>query len=347
MDKKNITIKDIARYCGVGVTTVSRVINDDTGVAPETKEKVMAAVERYNYVPNSSARNLKMAESNTVALIVCGVDNIFFSSMYGDFQRELEKNGYDFLLYAVTREQDIAAEAVSLTKEKRLKGVVFLGGYIDVTSQSLKDLNVPYVFCTVSRGFDEPHPPCPMVCIDDVVEAKKIVDYLCDCGHKRIAIVAGVKGDKAVGGDRLYGYRKSLEEHGILCDENLVRHMKEDVGEFTAENGYEVTKELIREKVDFSAIFCISDLTAIGVYRALYDEGYRIPEDVSVVGFDGIELGTYMHPRVTTVSQPRHEMVSESVRLLMKEIHTGKKGEDVIFEAKLIERESVQNLFSS
>ncbi|MBR3508321.1 MAG: LacI family DNA-binding transcriptional regulator, partial [Lachnospiraceae bacterium] len=96
--KENITIKDIARMCNVGVATVSRAINDDPGINENTKKKILETVRKYRYVPNTSARNLKMTESNTIALIVCGVGNIFFTSMYDDFQNELEKNGYDFLL---------------------------------------------------------------------------------------------------------------------------------------------------------------------------------------------------------------------------------------------------------
>ncbi len=342
MAGKNITIKDIAKKCKVGVSTVSRAINNDPGISADTKKRILEVVRQYRYVPNTSAQNLRMTESNAVALMVCGVGNVFFSSMYGDFQKALNKSGYDFFLHAVDRGQNIAAEAVRLTKEKRLKGVIFLGGYIDPESRSLANMSVPYVFCTVSQSLGGPHPNCPTVGIDDVAESKRVVDYLCDMGHRRIAIIAGVEGDKAVGGGRLLGYKRALMDHGIDVDPNLIYHMKEDLAEFSVENGYAVTKELIASGRDFTAVFCISDLTAVGACRALFDAGIKVPDDVSVMGFDGIELGGYMYPSLTTALQPRHEMVEESVRLLMEEITTGEREEDVLFTTNLIERESVK-----
>ncbi len=341
---ENITIKDIARICGVGISTVSRAINDDPGISEKTKKKVLETVREFRYVPNTSARNLKMTESNTIALVVCGVGNTFFSSMYGDFQNELEKNGYDFLLHAVDNDVNIAAEGLRLSKEKRLKGIIFLGGWINPNSKSLMNVNVPFVFCAVSHTMEGPHAPCPTVGIDDITESRHIVDYLCDMGHKRIAIIAGIEGDQAVGGSRLLGYKQSLTEHGIEIDDRLIYHMKKNIDEFTVENGYAVTKELIDSGVDFTAVYCISDLTAIGAYRAIYDAGLRIPEDVSVVGFDGIDLGDYMQPRITTMVLPRHDMVAESVRILLSLI-SGEEGQsDAVFATELLPRESVKKI---
>ena len=340
----NITIKDIARMCNVGVGTVSRAINDDPCINEKTKEKILETVRKYRYVPNTSARNLKMTESNTIALIVCGVGNVFFTSMYDDFQNELEKNGYDFFLDSVDNDVNIPAEAFRLSKEKRLKAIIFLGGWINPESKSLLNINVPFVFCTVSQTIEGPHPPCPTVGINDITEAKRMVDYLCDMGHRRIAIIAGVEGDKAVGGGRLIGYKQSLTEHGIDVDERLIFHMKKDIDEFTAENGYAVTRDLIASGLDFTAVFCISDLTAMGAYRAIYDAGLKIPDDISVVGFDGIELGDYMFPRITTMVQPRHEMALESVRIVSDLISGEEDISDVVFETELRTRDSVRKL---
>ncbi|MCR5651409.1 MAG: LacI family transcriptional regulator [Lachnospiraceae bacterium] len=342
--KEIITIKDIARMCNVGVATVSRAINDDPGINEKTKEKVLETVRKYRYVPNTSARNLKMTESNTIALVVCGVGNVFFSSMYDDFQNELEKNGYDFFLDSVDNDVNIPAEAFRLSKEKRLKGIIFLGGWINPESRSLLNVNVPFVFCTVSQAIKGPHAPCPTVGISDIIEAKRMVDYLCDMGHRRIAIIAGVEGDMAVGGGRLIGYKQSLAEHGIEVDERLIFHMKKDIDEFTVENGYAVTEELIASGIEFTAVFCISDLTAMGAYRAIYDAGLKIPEDISVVGFDGIEFGDYMYPRITTMVQPRHEMAVESVRILLDLIAGKEDIPDTVFETELLTRDSVKKI---
>ena len=120
--------------------------------------------------------------------------------------------------------------------------------------------------------------------------------------------------------------------------------MKKDIDEFTVENGYVVTKELIASKKEFTAVYCISDLTAIGAYRAIYDAGLKIPDDISVVGFDGIELGDYMNPRITTMVQPRHEMALESVRILLKLISHEEGIADTVFPTELLTRDSVKKI---
>ena len=340
----NITIKDIARICNVGVSTVSRAINNDTGISEETRQRILDTARKYHYVPNTSARNLKMVETNTVAVLVYSVTNIFFSSMYGVFQEELEKRGYDYILHSIKDTADIVAEGVRLAKEKRLKGIIFLGGWIDPVKMRLQDIPVPYIFCTVYQDIDLPRDASSSVGIDDIKEGRKIVEYLIKKGHRRIAIIAGVEGDRATGAGRLRGYRDAYAAAGIPVDERLICHMKKNLEEFTAKNGYAVTKDLLDSGVEFTAMFCVSDLTAIGAYRAIYESGHSIPEDISIVGFDGIELGDYIQPPITTMHQPREQMVEESVRILDEMILGESEGEQIVLPARLLERRSVRDI---
>lgn len=341
---KNVTIKDIARICKVGVSTVSRAINNDSGISEETRERILETARKYHYVPNTSARNLGAAETNTIAVLVYSVTNIFFSAMYGMFQSELENRGYDYLLHSVKDTQDIVSEGIRLVKEKRLKGIIFLGGWIDPTKMRLGDIPVPYVFCTVYQDVELPGTSSPSVGIDDVEEGRHIVEYLIKKGHERIAIIAGVEGDRATGAGRLKGYKQALEAAGLPIDERLICHMKKNLEEFTAENGYAVCKELLEKNIDFTALFCVSDLTAIGAYRAIYESGRTIPGDISVVGFDGIELGGYIEPPITTMHQPRDRMVTETVRILAEKIDGEEKNEQLVLKAKLLERSSVADI---
>ncbi len=340
----NVTIKDIARICKVGVSTVSRAINNDTGISEETRNRILETVKKYHYVPNTSARNLGAAETNTIAVLVYSVTNIFFSSMYGMFQTELEKKGYDYILHSVKDTQDIVAEGIRLVKEKRLKGIIFLGGWIDPTKMRLEDIPVPYVFCTVYQDIELPKSDSASVGIDDIEEGRRIVEYLIERGHTRIAIIGGVEGDRATGAGRLRGYREALEGAGIPVDERLIRHMKKNLEEFTAKNGYAVCKELLETGLEFTALFCVSDLTAVGAYRAIYESGRRIPDDISVVGFDGIELGDYIEPPITTMHQPRDQMVIETVRVLTGMIDGTSRAEQVVLKADLLERASTRRL---
>lgn len=336
-----LTIKDIAKYCGVGVSTVSRAINDDPGISPKTKERVLKVVKKFHYIPNNSARNLKIQESNTIALIVRGLNNIFFQSMFDGFQTLLYKNGYDFLIHLVDENTAVSRSAIELAKEKRLKGVIFLGGQMEDPAVELDQLDVPYVLCTVAHSMYTPMPNVNLVAIDDAAESCKAVKYLIEKGHRRIAIITGHKDDRAVGGQRLSGYKRALAEAGIAYDEDLVGYMEEDIPEFTTENGYAVAKKLL-SRTDFTALFCISDITAIGAYKAISEAGLTVADDLSVVGFDGIDLGRFTIPSLTTISQPKDKMVKSSVDLLMKAINGDDTPRQLVYSASLLERESVK-----
>ncbi|MCR5451638.1 MAG: LacI family transcriptional regulator [Lachnospiraceae bacterium] len=338
-----MTIKDIAKLAGVGVSTVSRAINDDPGIALATKKKVLKIVKEYNYIPNNSARNLKMTESNTIALLVRGIDNYFFLEMFGYIQRELESRGYDYLLHAVGEDEDISSIAMELSMEKRLKGLIILGGRMGSKISGLSDLPIPYVLCTVAAKIGQDHPDAATVGIDDEKESAEAVGYLIRSGHKRIAIVAGHEDDPAVGAQRLAGYKRALTENGLEIDESLIGLSKNNIPEFSAENGYQVAKELI-QRADFTAIYCISDLMAMGCYKAIAEAGKKIPDDISVIGFDGIDLGRFLHPSLTTMVQPREEMAVSAVELLNELIEENGIKRHITYEAKLLTRDSVRRV---
>ena len=301
-----LTIKDIAKICKVSTSTVSRAINDDPGINQKTKERIIRVVEEFHFVPNNSARNLKLAESNTIALICKGIGNSFFQSMYPMFESELERHGYTFILNEIGADKDDAEAAVAIAKEKRLKGVIFLGGLLDNPKVKLRQLAIPYVLTTVAVNTDAAEVGSSIVAIDDEKESFKIVDYLCKQGHKKIAIVSGRKSDFAVGD--------------------------------------EVTKKLLADQEEFTALFATSDLAAFGAYKAISEAGKKIPEDYSVVGFDGIDLTKYMVPSLTTVAQPTEEFAKASVDLLMKAINGDTTRERLVYDAQIIERDSVKRI---
>jgi len=338
----NLTIKDIAKICNVGTSTVSRAINDDPGINPETKARILQVCKEFRYVPNASARNLKASENNVVGLLVKGKNNRFFQSMYADFERELQKAGYGFTLHEqpFNSEEDEGLIASQMIKEKRLKGVILLGGMIPSTEVIETYIDIPYVLCTVA--LDSHTAQCNMVGIDDEKESYKVVEYLINKGHRKIAIIAGQKTDYAVGGKRLEGYKKALQDHGIEFDPELVGYQKEEIPDYGPANGYTVMEELLKSGKEFTAVFVISDLTAFGAYKAIYDAGKKIPEDYSVVGFDGIELTNYMYPALTTIRQPIEDYVKTSVNTVLKLMDGSNEINHQIFDAEIIERDSVK-----
>ncbi len=337
-----ITIRDIAKLSGLSVSTVSRAINNHPDINEKTRAKVMNTIKEYHYVPNNSARNLKRSETNTIAVLIKGISNTLFTDMIEVLEREISQKKYSFILQHVEEFEDEAEVALQLEKEKRLKGIIFLGGVIDRQDERLRRLSVPFVFSTVEPVDEENE--YASVSVDDVKESRRMVDYLCDCGHTRIALLAAGQKDVSVGMRRQKGYMESLENHGIPCDDSLIFWTREGLPTFSMESGYQLTKELLESGRDFTCIYAISDNIAIGACKALFDAGKRIPEDYSVAGFDGLPLSTYYEPSITTVRQPCQEMAKATVDLLfdlMKEKTVEKKQ---IFEAELVIGKSTRTL---
>lgn len=336
----DITIRDIAKLCGVGVSTVSRAMNDHPDINPETKAKIMQVIEEHNYIPNNSARNLKRTESNTIALLMKGIDNPFFQGMFRIFEEMLSQKDYSFILQKVGFDEDEINVALELEKEKKLKGIIFLGGRIREGIKDFALLNVPYILCTVRQPQRPGESPAHFVTIDDVRESFKIVDYLCSLGHRRIAIITSLQEERGVGSLRYEGYLEALKKNGITPDPALVCYMKHDLASFSAENGYAVTQELLASGTEFTAVFAASDMTAIGVCKAILESGSRIPQDYSVAGFDGLDLTHFYHPSITTIHQPVNEMAKAAVQMLFALMEGNACDGGQVFEARLEVRES-------
>lgn len=338
---ETITIKDIARICGVGVSTVSRAMNDHPDINAETKQKIMEVIREYNYVPNNSARNLKRTDSNTIALLVKGVDNPFFGRMIRVIEEEIEKKQYSMVVRHVEPSEDEVSIAMELEKERRLKGMIFLGGFYTESADSLKLLRVPVVLVTSAKPQYEDDEFYSSVSVDDVKESYRMVDYLCTQGHRDIAILTATKYDESVGRLRLMGYEQALEKHQVPLNPKLIRYM-EDGEDYSMENGYKLMRELLDEKESFTSVFAISDSLAVGACRAIHDVGLRIPEDIAVAGFDGIDIATYYTPSLTTIKQPIEEIAKETTRILFQVIRKKTKHTHKYFDGELMIRESTQ-----
>lgn len=335
-----ITIKDVARMCGVGVTTVSRAINNHPDISEDTKKKIMQVIKENHYVPNNSARNLKRTASKTIAVLIKGITNPFFNRMLQVFEKETRRKKYTYILQRVDEDQDEIDVAIALEKEKRLKGIIFLGGYFSHSKEKLDQLTVPFVLSTIGMTDMVGESNYSSVSVDDFQESYKIVDYLCSLGHKKIAIVSANVNDESIGKLRFDGYRKALADHGIEFSKNLVRCMKEDIDTYTMENGYAVMKELLESDEEFTAVYAISDSLAVGACKAIFEAGKRVPEDYSVAGFDGLDISFYYNPSITTIRQPVEEIAGETMKILFDLIHNKTIQQHKIFSAELMIRES-------
>ena len=342
---EEITIKDIARICKVGVSTVSRAINNHPDINPETKKMIMDVIAEYGYIPNNSARNLKRTDARCIAILVKGISNPFFSNMIKVIEEEVEKKRYSLVLRHVEYEEDEVDVALELIKEKRLRGIIFLGGYFYHSVDKLEKLNVPYILSTagcIPENMNKNH--YSSFTVDDEKEGFLLTSYLIELGHKDIAILSGETENISVGQLRLSGYKRALKEHGIKLKDNLICPMKNDVEYYSMQNGYEVTKSLLESGQKVTAMFAISDVLAVGACRAIIDMGKRVPEDISVAGYDGIELVKYYNPTLTTVKQPVNEMAKASINLLFDIISGKQQNQHRIFEGEIIVGESTTRL---
>lgn len=336
-----MNIRDIARLAGVGVSTVSRVINDHPDVKDETREKILKIIKESNYIPNNSARILKKNNTNNIGVLVKGVFNPFFAEMINIIGNRINEAGYTMIL----QQNDYATEddvdnLIAFVKEKRLQGIICLGGnFLNINDESFQFLDIPVVLTSVNTLSKESKSKFSSIGIDNVLAAKASIQYLIDKGHRNIGILLGEKNDVGISGLRLEGYRKALEENNIPYSEENVF-----IGYYDYSGAYRVTKEIINNRKDITAIFSISDIMAVGAAKSVIDQGLQVGEDISIMGFDGMDISKYYNPGITTVKQPKKNMANNSIDLLLALLAKKEDHKHIIFETKIIERESCKEL---
>lgn len=327
-----MTIKDIASACGVSVSTVSRVLNNRPDVSEEVRQRVLAAVEAKGYIPNNSARDLVRSRSDAIGVIVRGTGNLFFAEMLKTVSREIESKGYTMVLQFIDSAADEVKAGAILEREKKLRGLIFLGGRFDYTPAELALVGVPYVCCSYTNCFGSlREEDYSSVSIDDFRTAYTAVEELIKLGHRRIATLVPGCSDRSISELRYNGYRAALRDNGIDFDPALLV----ETGGFEMPETYEGMSALIEKGVDFSAAFTLSDTTALAAIKALNDHGRRVPEDCSVIAIDGLRVSEYVNPTLTTMVQPAEDMGKQSVQILTDVLEKGAATRHLRLEARL------------
>lgn len=309
-----MTIKDIARLSGVSVSTVSRVLNNRPDVSEDCRERVRSVIERHNYVPNNSARDLVKVRSDAIGLVVRGVQNPFYTDIIHAIERKLDLAGYTMVMRQIASCDDELKCGAVMEREKRLQGIIFLGGRSDYTPGEIALLSVPFVCCSYTNSYGTLRPTeYSSVSIADEQEAYRAVMELYKNGHRRIAVLTADPSDNSISQLRYLGYLRALHELGLTAHaEDLVCSR-----DFTIANAYAAMRERLEKPAAFSAVFAISDDMAIGAMRALRESGRSIPEDCSVIAIDGISVSEYIHPMLSTLCQPMVDMGETSVSILL------------------------------
>ncbi|MDV4149874.1 LacI family DNA-binding transcriptional regulator [Clostridium sp. AL.422] len=335
-----MNIRDIARIAGVGVSTVSRVINNHPDVKEQTRERVLEVIKENNYIPNNSARNLKKNNTNNIGVLIKGVFNPFFSEMLDLISKRISRAGYSMILeHHDYLSDDEMNNLISMIKEKRLQGVICLGGnFTEVKNDEFNDINVPVVLTSVNHKYGKEYSNFSSVSIDNEKSAYSATKYLIDCGHKNIALMLGDEYDIGISYRREAGYLKALNDNNIPYNREY-----RILGNYDYRGAYDETIKLLKDHREVTAIFAISDIMAVGCAKAIKDGGLIVGKDISVIGFDGMDISEFYNPTITTVIQPKVEMAKISVDLLLDLMANKTDNKHIILNTELVTRESTNS----
>lgn len=332
-----VTIKDIARESGYSVSTVSRVLNNRNDVSPDARKKIKEVVAKFNFVPNNNAKHLKQNNSKAIGVLVKGISNMLFASVVEEIQRMIEKTEYTLVVSYLDEDADEVEQAILLCRERKPLGLLFLGGNPEYFHREFSGVDVPCVLVT-NRANEMHFENLSSVATDDIAAARCAVDQLFVAGHRRIGILGGDFDKSYTSHQRFLGCEQSFSEHGAVLD---VEHCYEKA-RFSFGSACRAMKRLIGKFPDVTAVFAMSDVMAIGAIRALRDLGYRVPEDVSVIGFDGTSLAEYYNPKLATIKQQHQTLANRSIEILFDQIELKKEPIHEIVPFEFVNGESIR-----
>lgn len=335
-----VTIYDVARKAGVGIGTVSRAINNSPQIKPETKERILAAIEELGYSPHTMAQRLARRHTGILAAVMPFYTGHFYQELLRGIQRSLSKYEYDLIIYFVDRQNKLNVYLDRTLKEKRCDGVLVISMDVPVEYiQRFAAAKLPLIVLDRwQSGVDCVH-------VENEEGAYQATRYLISLGHRRIAMISGNQESKPTR-QRRRGYERALRSAHIAVDEGLFISADMVAGEdsvllndgFNAEAGRKAMERLLRLQDGApTAIFASSDILAVGAMKAAQEAGCRIPEDVQIIGFDDIELAGYLS--LTTMKQPMHEMGKLAIERIMEKIETkSDEIKQICLKTELVER---------
>ncbi len=326
-----VSIKDIARAAGVSHSTVSRALADSPLVKEETRERIKQLAQEMGYSPHALARSLVTRRTQTVGVVVTTIADPFVSEIVRGLEETGQNHGYTIILCNSNAEPRRELAAVKALREKRVDGIIVTASRIgDLYLPLLEDFGVPIVLINNQQTGKYVY----SIGTDDLRGGQIATEHLLSLGHTRIAYIASpnnVNSSQA----RMDGYRAALEAAGIAFDPALVAD-----GDGRPAAAMRATEHLLSRGIRPTAIFCYNDMTAIGTIRALRKAGIRVPDDISVVGYDDIPIVEYLDPPLTTIRQRKYDMGCMAMDMLLRLLNGAADVQDVTIEPTLVLRES-------
>ncbi|WP_246120464.1 LacI family DNA-binding transcriptional regulator [Cohnella terricola] len=334
-------IKDVAKQAGVSVTTVSRVLNGERYVKDDLKIRVQRAIDELGYSPSHIARSLVRRKTNLIGVIVPDVTSSFYSTILSTIEKTASLNDYNLLVCNIIEDTDKELKYLQVFQQMRVDGIIIMHEKLNEEIRELiNKFSIPIIFSSVKPADQK----FMSVIIDDYAAAYDATRHLIELGHTRIGFIGGDMRDITSGQNRYAGYIRALEDSGIEVPESYIRF-----GDYKTQSGYELMKEMLASEPYPTAVFAVSDDMAVGAMNCIHDHGLKVPEDLSVIGFDGSQLTEQVRPRLTSMQQPILEMGKVTVDMLLRLIADSKNSpaEDVILQHKLVVRDSCNDLKSS
>jgi len=305
-------MKDIAKKCGVSITTVSRALRDNDEISRETKEKILKVASELEYTANIPARVLAGGRSNTIGLIVADNSNPYFAKLILGIEDVAKKNNFGVILYNTNEDPELEMQGHHMLSEKRVDGLIITSirtGKDPLISLQKKD--IPFVL--LNRYIEDFE--TDWVRSDNNFGAYTLTKLLCSLGHERILHITGGEEISSVR-ERIAGYKKALLEHHIEFDPQLISRCN-----LKLDGGYQCAKCALSDLKPLpTAIFAYSDVIAVGVMKTLYENHIRIPEDIALVGYDNNDYSEFLEPSLTTVDQFAFEIGQKGMEILIEKI---------------------------
>ena len=334
-----MTIKDIARECGCAIGTVSRVLNNHPDVSEKTREKVLAVVNKHNFILNANAKLLKAQDRKTIEVLVKGTSSILLNSLLERIQKRIEQLPYNASVVVLDEYDNEAKEANRIYYEQKPVGIIFLGGSPDLFKEDFARLLLPCVVISNEAQLIE-GARLSSVSTDNFTAACHSADYLVQMGHRKIGVIGGDLCGSGITQRRYDGFLYSMTKAGLEFDYDRAYA----TAKYSFEDGAKAAQKLIEKYPDITAIFAMSDVMAIGAIRKLSDMGYKIPDDISITGFDGISISEYYQPRLATIRQNANLLADEGLNILLDNIERNAPPQNKFIPFEFIKGESVRQL---
>ncbi|TKC16806.1 LacI family DNA-binding transcriptional regulator [Robertmurraya kyonggiensis] len=332
MSRKKVTIRDIARESGVSVATVSRYLNKNSYTSPETEKKIQKVMERFQYTPNAIARGLAKQKSNTIAFVTPDITNPFFPELVNSIEKVAKAKGYSLLLINTNEQELQNLDFWNHFQSKYIDGFIMAESELNEKARRyLDEMEIPFV--RIDRAVHPEH--SNSVHVDNFEGARLAVRHLLEIGCKKVAHISGPN-SLYPAQERLMGYQN------VISNTKMTSIVLE--GDFTLESGTAQTEKLLQEHPDVDGIFYANDLMAIGALKAFRAHQKSVPEDIAIMGFDGIRLTEIVHPEISTIKQPIDKIGETATNQLIHFIENPDEvcGENVLLKVELVERESTR-----